>query len=75
MRLTTALPIDLTTSIGLRFTLPMVDRRVIEADARIVHCTAHRNSWGRWETGVFLTKIGPTDGAIVKRELGRLLAP
>jgi hypothetical protein len=73
MRLTTALPIELNSSIDLRFKLPMVDQRVIEATARTVHQTTHRNSWGRWEVGVFLTSIDPIAAEIIQRELGRLV--
>jgi hypothetical protein len=59
--------------IGLRFRLPMVARRSIEAEARVVFGSTRRNTWGRWEIGAFYCAIEESDRAIVGREVIRLL--
>jgi c-di-GMP-binding flagellar brake protein YcgR len=73
MRITSGLPIELNARIALRFRLPMVARRAIEAEARVVHRTTHRNTWGRWEIGVFFFAIEEPDREIVGQEVIRLL--
>lgn len=73
IRITSARAIELNALIGLRFRLPMIDCRAIEADARVVHRTTYRNSWGRWEIGLFFTAIEDSRREIIGREVVRLL--
>ena len=44
-----------------------------QADARVVHRTTYRNSWGRWEIGIFFTAIADSQRVLIGREITRLL--
>ena len=74
MRLTYADELEPNTDVRLRFRLLMVAEQVIEADARLVHHSRLRNSWGRFEIGVFLYPLPFQQRRIIEREVARLLA-
>lgn len=73
MRMTSREALDVNTDVALRFRLPMISAQRIEANARVVHRSSYRNSWGRYEVGIFFYPLEPMDRETVEREVERLL--
>lgn len=73
MRMTSRLPLEPNTDVSLRFRLPMTSDRTIEAKARVVHRLNRRNSWGRYEVGLFFYPLGEDYREILTQEVDRLL--
>ncbi|MEM7409174.1 MAG: PilZ domain-containing protein [Myxococcota bacterium] len=73
LRLTSATQLELNSDIQLRFRLPLVRSRPIETSARVVRVGEKRNTWGRFEIGVFLTDLEPSEHAAIESEVERLL--
>lgn len=73
IRITSREPLEVNTDVRLRFRLPVISDRRIEARARVVHRSEHRNSWGRYEAGLFFYPLDAEDRAVVEREVDRLL--
>lgn len=73
MRMTTRVPLEPNTDIGLRFRLPVTSNRTIEAQARVVHRLSRLNSWGRYEVGLFFYPLDDACLEALAREVDRLL--
>jgi len=73
MLMTSRGALEVNTDVALRFRLPMISPQRIEANARVVHCSSYRNSWGRWELGLFFYPLEPADRETIEREVERLL--
>ena len=61
------------SELELRFRLPMVADDTVVATARVVHQSKHRNSWARFEVGVFFYPMPDRHTEIVESEIERLL--
>ena len=73
IRLTSATLLELNSDVQLRFRLPLVRTRPIETTARVVRLCEKRNTWGRFEVGVFLNGLEPSEHAAIESEVERLL--
>jgi hypothetical protein len=73
MRLTSRVALDPNTDLELRFCLPLIENRLIQSSARVVHQCPKPNSWGRYETGIFFYPLRPEDLRVIEREIDRLL--
>jgi CheY-like chemotaxis protein len=73
MRLTSAEWLEQNTDFSLRFALPMIAEDVIETRARLIHVSGKKNSWARYEIGVFFYPMSPRYQEIIRLEVDRLL--
>lgn len=73
-RLTMTEATSAKTELELRFRLPMIADDTIVATARVVHQSHDRNSWARFEAGVFFDPMANRHTEIVESEIERLLS-